>query len=50
MSLEEAVASKPSDGSAKVVPVKSEKMVAFCSIYLRKEYFSLSVVLTLGPL
>ena len=50
MSLEEAMASKPSDGSAKVVSVKSEKMVAFGNIYLWEEYFSLSVVLRLGPL
>ena len=50
MSLEEAVASKPSDGSAKVVSVESEEMVAFGNIYLREEYFCLSVVLSFGPL
>ena len=50
MSLEETVAIKPSNGSAKVVSVKSEEMVAFGNIYLRKEYFGLSVVLSVGPL
>ena len=44
------MASKPSDGSAKVIPVKSEEMVAFGNIYLREEDFGLSVVLRLGPL
>ena len=50
MSLEEPIASKPSDGSAKVVSVKSEEIVAFGTIYLRKEDFGLSLVLRLGPL
>ena len=50
MSLEKTVASKPSNGSAKVVTFESEEMVAFGSIYLRKEDFGLSVVLSLGPL
>ena len=50
MSLEETVASEPSDGSAKVVPVESEEMIAFGYIYLREEYFCLSVVLSPGPL
>ena len=50
MSLEEAVASKPTNGSAKVNSVESEKMIAFGNIYLREEYFGLSVVLGPGPL
>ena len=50
MSLEEAVASKPTNGSAKVNSVESEKMIAFGNIYLREEYFGLSIVLSLGPL
>ena len=50
MSLKKTVASKPSDGSAKVVSVESEEMVAFRNIYLWKEYFGLSVMLRLGPL
>ena len=50
MSLEETVASEPSDGSAKVFSVKSEEMVAFGNIYLREEYFGLPVVLVVGPL
>ena len=50
MSLEKTVASKPSNGSAKVVPIESEEMVAFGNIYLREEDFSLSVVLGFGPL
>ena len=50
MSLKKTVASKPSNGSAKVVTIESEEMVAFGSIYLRKEDFGLSVVLRLGPL
>ena len=44
------MASKPSDGSAKVITIESEEMVAFSNIYLRKEDFSLSVVMRLGPL
>ena len=50
MSLKKTVASKPSNGSAKVIPFESEEMVAFGNIHLRKEYFGLSVVLRLGPL
>ena len=50
MSLEKAVASKPSNGSAKVISFESEEMVAFGNIYLREEYFGLSVVLGVGPL
>ena len=50
MSLEEAVASKPTNGSAKVNSVESEKMIAFGNIYLREEYFGLSIVLSPGPL
>ena len=50
MSLEKTVASKPSNGSAKVISVESEEMVAFGNVYLRKEDFGLSVVLRLGPL
>ena len=50
MSLKEAVASKPPNGSAKVITVESEEMVAFGNVYLRKEDFGLSVVLRLGPL
>ena len=50
MSLEKTVTSKPSNGSAKVISVESEEMVAFGNVYLRKEDFGLSVVLRLGPL
>ena len=50
MSLEKAVASKPSNGSAKVIPFESEEMVAFGNIHLWKEYFGLSVVLSVEPL
>ena len=50
MSLEKTVASNPSDRPAKVVSVESEEMVAFGNIYLREEYFCLSVVFSLGPL
>ena len=50
MSLKKAVAGEPSYGSAKVVSVESEKMVAFGNIYFREEDFGLSVVLRLGPL
>ena len=50
MSLKKTVASKPSNGSAKVISIESEEMVAFGNIYLRKEDFGLSVVLRLGPL
>ena len=49
MSLEEAVASKPTNGSAKVSSFESEEMVAFGNIYLREEYFGVSVVLSVGP-
>ena len=50
VSLEEAVASEPSNGSTKVISVESNEMIAFGIIYLRKEYFGLSVVLSFGPL
>ena len=50
MSLEKAVANTPSNGSAKVITIESEEMVAFSNIYLRKEDFGLSVVMRLGPL
>ena len=50
MSLKKTVASEPSNGSAKVITIKSEEMVAFGNIYLRKENFGLSVVMRLGPL
>ena len=50
MSQKKTVASKPSNGSAKVISVESEEMVAFGNVYLRKEDFGLSVVLRLGPL
>ena len=50
MSLKKTVASKPSNGSAKVISIESEEMVAFGNIYLRKEDFGLSVVLRFGPL
>ena len=50
MSVEEAVASKPSDGSAKVFPVESEEVIAFGNVYFRKEDFCLSVVWRGGPL
>ena len=50
VSLEEAVASEPSNGSAKVISVESKEMVAFGNVNLRKEYFGLSVVLGVGPL
>ena len=50
MSLKKAVASKPPNGSTKVITVESEEMVAFGNVYLREEYFGLSVVLRLGPL
>ena len=50
MSLKKTVAGEPSYGSAKVVSVESEEMVAFGNIYLREEDFGLSVVLGFGPL
>ena len=50
MSLKKTVASEPSNGSAKVITIESEEMVAFSNIYLRKENFGLSVVMRLGPL
>ena len=50
MSLEETVASKPANGSAKVNSVESEEMIAFGNIYFGKENFGLSVVLSPGPL
>jgi hypothetical protein len=50
VSLEKAVTSEPSHGSTKVIPAKSKEMVAFGNIYLREEYFGLSVVLSVGPL
>ena len=50
MSLEKTMASEPSNGSTKVISIESKEMVAFGSIYLRKEDFSLSVVLGFGPL
>ena len=50
MSLKKTVASEPSNGSAKVITIESEEMVAFGNIYLRKEDFGLSVVMRLGPL
>ena len=50
MSLKKTVASEPSNGSAKVVTIESEEMIAFGNIYLRKEDFGLSVVMRLGPL
>ena len=50
MSLEKTVASEPSDGSAKVITIESEEVVAFSNVYLRKEDFGLSVVMRLGPL
>ena len=45
MSVKKTVASKPSNGSAKVIPVEPEEMAAFGNIYLREEDFGLSVVL-----
>ena len=50
MYVEKAVASKPSNGSAKVISFESEEMIAFGNIYFRKENFGLSVVLSPGPL
>ena len=50
MSLKKTVASKPSNGPAKVIPVESEEMVAFGNIYLGKKDFGLSIVLRFGPL
>ena len=50
MSLKKTMASEPSNGSTKVISIESKEMVAFGSIYLRKEDFSLSVVLGFGPL
>ena len=50
MSLEEAVTCKPSDCSAEVISVEPEEMIAFGNVYLRKEYFGLSVVMRFGPL
>ena len=50
MSLEKTMASKPTNGSAKVISVESEKMVTFSSVNLGKEDFGLSVVLRLRPL
>jgi len=50
VSLEKTVASEPSDGSAKVITIESEEVVAFSNVYLRKEDFGLSVVMRLGPL
>ena len=50
MSLEKTVASEPSDGSAKVITIESEEVVAFSNVHLRKEDFGLSVVMRLGPL
>ena len=50
MSLEKTMASEPSNCSTKVISIESKEMVAFGSIYLRKEDFGLSVVLRLGPL
>ena len=50
MSLKKTMASKPSNGPAKVISFESEEMVAFGNIDLRKEYFSLSVELRPGPL
>ena len=44
------MASEPSNGSTKVITVKSEEMVAFGNIYLRKKDFGLSIVLRFGPL
>ena len=45
MSVEEAVAREPSNGSAKVVPVECEEVVAFGNVHFRKEIFCLSIVL-----
>ena len=50
MSLKKTMAGEPSYGSAKVVSVEPEEMVAFGNVYLREEDFSLSVVLRLRPL
>ena len=50
MSLKKTMAGEPSYGSAKVVSVEPEEMVAFGNVYLREEDFGLSVVLRLGPL
>ena len=36
VSVKEAVASEPSDGSAKFIPVESEEVVAFCNVHYRK--------------
>ena len=47
MSLKKTMAGEPSYGSAKVVSVEPEEMVAFGNVYLREEDFSLSVVLRL---
>ena len=50
MSVQEAVAYKTSDGSAKIVSVESEKMATFDSLYMRKKHFCLSVLFGYGPL
>ena len=50
MSLKKTMAGEPLYGSAKVVSVEPEEMVAFGNVYLREEDFSLSVVLRLRPL
>ena len=43
------MASDPSHGSAKVIPVESKEVAAFSNVNFRKEDFVLSVMLQEGP-
>ena len=50
MSVEETMASEPSNSPAKVIPVESEKVIAFGSVYFWEEDFCLSIMLGVRPL
>jgi hypothetical protein len=50
VSIEKAMAREPSDGPAKLIPVESEKMIAFGSVHFWEEDFCLSIMLGVSPL
>ena len=50
MSVEKTMASEPSNSPGKVIPVESEKVIAFGRVYFREEDFCLSTMLGVSPL
>ena len=50
MPVKEAMASEPSKGSAKVLPVQSQEVSTFNRVHLWEEYFGLPAVGGVMPL